>query len=721
MSTHFHASSASTATMIPFLYEHVSNSSTNSVACLKQNWKDHIKHGDVPAMDEQGNTFLHLLASHGNANAISMLLNDRLVTNEQLLMGNKIGDTPLHQAARFGKKDAAKALIGEVGDRNHRELCLARNSWGETPAYVAAAYGWEELFYFLKENSDYNVMVLGRKDGWTILHAVVMAEHYDFALKIVKEYPELADRRDNEGMTALHIMASKPNTFRSGSQYTFINLGRGTFIPQQFIAILIYCCAPPMKCDIVKKTLSLLSSSDAEDPNEANLSSSHSLFSTLLSKLCSGYVKIFTAFPAIRELYDTKKKHLYAEILAKELILKEMKKWSLISNFEYKNSLCNAPQVEIRSRLQVRNEILEQVEERVPVEANENGKKKRVMEMYDYVEKVGEPSRKKQAPSNPLIEAARNGIIELVRLIVENSPHVANAMVDEDGRNVLHVVAESKNIYLYEYLNKSPHIDWDMLRMAVDRFGNTIWHLAADCGKGPGVLFGPNNFMTWDTFWFKFVKRDCYPYLQEHRNSEGLTANELFESKHKTLREEAATEAKDMNQGLMLVATLIGTVNYSALLTIPGGYKDNGKPIFEQKGSLVQQDLLRFMIYVAAALLASIFALGSQLAIQLSRFLYDEFFFSLSFKYVLAMTSLFYATNFTVLTCVQVFVLQGILKTSKWYSFFWWPCVCAVLVYIDAMYLTFNYIYFLYLFFCTNKDRRQKTYKGISKYLYEKK
>ncbi|XP_047323288.1 uncharacterized protein LOC124926997 [Impatiens glandulifera] len=729
MSTHFHASSSATsaaATIIPFyefLYEHVLDNNAKSVAYLKQYWKDHIESGDLPVMDEQGNTLLHLLALNGNANAILGLVEDRLLTNEQLRVRNKTGDTPLHQAARFGMKDAAKALIGEVGDRNHRELCLARNSWGETPAYVAAAYGWEEMFYFLKKSSDYNVMVLGRNDGRTILHAAVMSEYYDFALKIVEEYPELADRRDNEGKTALYIMASKPHTFRSGTQYTFINLGRGTFIPQQFIAILIYCCAPPMKNSWWSKSSS---SGNVEDPGsiniEANLSSSPSLFSTLLSKLSSGYVKIFTAFPAIRGLYYTKKKHVYAETLAKKLILKEIKEWSLCSNFEYKNNLSDAPQVEIQSRLQVRNEILEQVEGEVPVEAYEiNGKKKMVVEMYDFVEKV-EPSRKKRAPSNPLIEAARNGIIELVRLIVENAPHVANAMVDENGRNVVHVAAEGKNIYIYEYLNKSPHIHWDMLRLAVDRFGNTIWHLAANYGKGSKVLFGPGNLMTWDIFWFKFVKRDCDPYLQEHRNSNGLTAKELFVENHKSLREDATKEVKNVNQVLMLISALIGTVNYSALLTIPGGYnQDNGKPIFEHKrGSLVQQDLLRFMIYVAAALLASIFALGSQLTIQMSRFRYQEFFFSQSFKYVLAMTSLFYATNFTVLACVQVFVLQGILKTSKWFTFFGWPCVCAVLVYIDAMYLSFNYLYFLFLFFCTNKDRRKKTYRGISKYLYEK-
>ncbi|CAL5423077.1 unnamed protein product [Camellia sinensis] len=70
-----------------------------------------------------------------------------------------------------------------------------------------------------------------------------------------------------------------------------------------------------------------------------------------------------------------------------------------------------------------------------------------------------------------------------------------------------------------------------------------------------------------------------------------ITAKELFEKNHKNLRDNAEEAFKHMNNGLMLVTTLIGNVNYAALFTLPGGYdQENTSKTYGQSVLLIQKD-----------------------------------------------------------------------------------------------------------------------------------
>lgn len=71
------------------------------------------------------------------------------------------------------------------------------------------------------------------------------------------------------------------------------------------------------------------------------------------------------------------------------------------------------------------------------------------------------------------------------------------------------------------------------------------------------------------------VSYDCPPHLGYLQNSNGETAAEAFMKEHSETREKAEKAVKYMNNGLMLISTLIGTVNYAALLTPPGGYRQD--------------------------------------------------------------------------------------------------------------------------------------------------
>ncbi|CAL5420654.1 unnamed protein product [Camellia sinensis] len=204
--------------------------------------------------------------------------------------------------------------------------------------------------------------------------------------------------------------------------------------------------------------------------------------------------------------------------------------------------------------------------------------------------------------------------------------------------------------------------------------------------------------MTWDICWFKRVWYDSPPHFLYHENSNGMTAKELFEINHIDLRGKAEKAFKDMNNGLMLVTALIGTVNYAALFTIPGGYdQDNQSKTYGEPVLLIrkdtQDDTVKFLWYISIALFSSLFALVAMLSIQLSRFRSNDFYIALPFKYIVAVTALACSTIFTITACFQAYILDRISFNSD--SYMWPAGVLMALVYIDALYLTSYYMFFV--------------------------
>ncbi|KAL3518305.1 hypothetical protein ACH5RR_020894 [Cinchona calisaya] len=217
-------------------YRAVLEGTSQSLETFRNFWREE----GVKPFDKRGDTILHFLAINGNMAAFTILLEEGLVTNENLKIKNVNGDTSLHEAARFGKKRVAQIML-----RREKEILSERNNLGETPLYVAAACGKKEVFTFLENlNSDCRMR---RNDGCTILHAAVIGECYSLAITILESYPDLASKRNEKGKTALHLLAEKTESFRSGSSYTFKVLGWKPFIPLQIIGIIIYSCNPWIK------------------------------------------------------------------------------------------------------------------------------------------------------------------------------------------------------------------------------------------------------------------------------------------------------------------------------------------------------------------------------------------------------------------------------------------------------------------------------------------
>ncbi|XP_027154981.1 uncharacterized protein LOC113755110 [Coffea eugenioides] len=589
-------------------YRAVLEGKKQSVETFRSFWREE----GVKPLDKRGDTVLHFLAVYGNVDAFRLLLQDGLVTIENLKAKNVNGHTALHEAARFGHKDVAEIML-----RTEKDLVSERNKLGETPLFVAAACGKKEVFSLLEKYI--GDCMMRRNDGCTILHAAVIGGYYSLAIGILESYPDLAGKRNEKGKTAFHLLAAKPESFRSVSAYTLNDLGRKSLIPLHILRAIIYWCIPVLN----KESLPVNS---AEEPS--NSASIHKLDR-------SSSVNYILGFPWLKEIDDAKQSHAVALMLAERLIRRE--DWSHYVHTEDKDH-----------------------EGRMP---------------------------------DPLIQATRLGIIEVVQEILSVYPEAAYT-IDGKGRNILQIAVQEKKWFLYDYLRTSS-TNMEMMLSDIDHEGNSIIHLAARLESPPSTPPGVFQQMMWEVLWFKRVQYDCYPYLWELQNSDGKTAKQVFETKHASLRESAEKTVKELANAALIVSVLIGTVNFAAIFTVPGGFDQTTGEAILLKNRRWEFGLLMF--YLASGLFSALFTMGPLLAIVNMRFETEDFYVSLPFYYVTVVIAFFYSAVFTIVAAGQALLVQKVVITDDRLlaatSFF--ICCLLALVLMDTSYLMFDYVYYL--------------------------
>ncbi|XP_027099863.1 uncharacterized protein [Coffea arabica] len=585
-----------------------------------------------------------------NVDAFRLLLQDGLVTIENLKAKNVNGHTALHEAARFGHKDVAEIML-----RTEKDLVSERNKLGETPLFVAAACGKKEVFSLLEKYI--GDCMMRRNDGCTILHAAVIGGYYSLcwwnmmwdvvalnvspfqvfallyqtglAIGILESYPDLAGKRNEKGKTALHLLAAKPESFRSGSAYTLNDLGRKSLIPLHILRAIIYWCIA-----VLYKESQPVNS--VEEPS--NSASIHKLNR-------SSFANFILGFPWLKEIDDAKQSHAVALMLAERLIRRE--DWSHYVHTGAKD--------------------------------HEGSQ-------------FGISSEKKNSMPDPLIQATRLGIIEVVQEILSVYPEAVYTF-DGKGRNILQIAVEEKKWFLYDHLMTSG-TDRDRMLSAIDHEGNSIIHLAALLESPPSVPPGVFHQMMWEALWFKRVQYDSFPHLWQLQNSDGTTAKQVFETNHASLREKAEETVRALSNSVLIVSVLIGTINFAAIFTVPGGFdQTTGEAIF-LKNRLWEFGLLMF--YLAGGLFSSLFTMGTVLVIIFLRFATEDFYISLPCYIVVNIISIFYSTVFTIVAAGQALIVQKVVITDYrlLVVVFFIYCLLA-LVLMETSYLIFDYVYYL--------------------------
>ncbi|KAL6338280.1 hypothetical protein AAG906_018551 [Vitis piasezkii] len=137
---------------------------------------------------------------------------------------NKKGNTPLHLAASIGNVSMCQCFTKE---RNY--LVGICNEDGENPLFLAARHGKIKAFICLLDKpwepdlaSSDNIHRRNKK-GETILHCAIAGGHFELAFLIIERYKDLGSSRDEKGVSPLHLLASQPTAFRSGTRLSLFD------------------------------------------------------------------------------------------------------------------------------------------------------------------------------------------------------------------------------------------------------------------------------------------------------------------------------------------------------------------------------------------------------------------------------------------------------------------------------------------------------------------
>ncbi|KAF7129195.1 hypothetical protein RHSIM_Rhsim10G0154400 [Rhododendron simsii] len=293
---------------------------------------------------------------------------------------------------------------------------------------------------------------------------------------------------------------------------------------------------------------------------------------------------------------------------------------------------------------------------------------------------------------DPLIQATKRGILELVMAILKKYPEAADSF-DENGRNILHISVEQKHRFIYDYLMCSVAYKDRMLADIANVHGgrgNTEFHMGGKPGSVEVVIQ-----MSWDVLWFKRVKHDSYPHLWHLRNFDGKSADELFEENHSALREQAENAAKHVSSNLIIVATLIGAINFAALFTLPGGVDQNtGIPMLFKSN---RQEVQFFMTYIGLGLFFTFLTLATLILIQLSRFDTSDFHMAIPVTTIVSTITIILSAGYSATAFGQGYILEGELGpflATFLIFFIVLVIIVLALVVIDTKLLLFDYMYY---------------------------
>ncbi|CAB4291645.1 unnamed protein product [Prunus armeniaca] len=643
-----------------------------------------------------GDTALHIAVSDSQEEHVEKLV--QLVTEKELRIQNDRGNTPLHLAASMGNVRMCECIA-----KKYPCLVNVLNKDNETPLFLAALHGRKDAFLCLHyictpafdDPQRYNNC--RRTDGETILHCAILGDYFDLAFQIIYLYEDLVNYVNEEGYSPLHLLASKPSAFKSGSHL------------RPFKRIIYHCIyVDDLKVEqkdqskqgliktfkeekdpkypenyqtcvnyfrVFRKLVRLFvtkilrrrgqNSADTENPGaDTDGARGHQSFPVNYST-CFEFVKLISkamlivlglGSMEIRKTREKKEKHKWAFQIMNELLKRAVM-------YEDEDSGMN-PQGAAPSRGdndETRPYEIESLQDSQQNNNKANNGKENIAEGSSSSAEAIEmktPSAKK-IMETPILIAAKNGVTEMVEKILELFP-VAIHDMNTEKKNMVLLAVENRQPHVYNLLLKR-EILRNSLLCKVDDKGNSALHLAAKLGEHkPWLIPGAALQMQWEIKWYEFVKASVPPNFFSRHNKQSKTARDIFTETHAKEVEAGGQWLNSTSKSCSVVAALIATVAFATSTTVPGGMKqDSGEPTLENQPA--------FEAFAIASLVALCFSVTSMvmfLSILTSRYQEKDFGKDLPRKLLLGLTSLFVsiASMLVSFSAGHFFVLKDKLK-----------------------------------------------------------
>ncbi|KAK0607243.1 hypothetical protein LWI29_012044 [Acer saccharum] len=183
-------------------------------------------------------------------------------------------------------------------------------------------------------------------------------------------------------------------------------------------------------------------------------------------------------------------------------------------------------------------------------------------------------------PSNLLFDAVRMGnfsfLVEFIRLY----PDMVFEL-DENKRTIFHIAILHRRSDIFNLIHELGY-GRELTATYVDDEKNTLLHMVA---KHPNQSLASTTTleMEQDLLLFKEVEKVMHVSLREAKNKDGLTARELFTIEQINILKSRSVLMRNTTGSCMLVATLIATIAFTAMFTVPGGNNDKtGMPLLHK-------------------------------------------------------------------------------------------------------------------------------------------
>ncbi|XP_058088000.1 uncharacterized protein LOC131234979 isoform X5 [Magnolia sinica] len=614
-------------------------------------------------------TILHIAVNNGKTDIVENLV-EKLMDLRVLDITNKMGNTAIHLAAIAGNVRMCKCMA-----EKRPQLVVKPNTIGETPLLAAVKYGRKEAFIYLHskcyqvDGNDYLI----RKNGYqNILHAAIEREYFDLAYQIIKKYNknlksdwDLANFLNVKGFSALHLLASRPSAFRSGSQ-----LGRFKLLFYNFI-VIDRLEETPLNSILNNESQSIRNIQSQENyptspkwlcswalwrspPNQRDKEDPHDLRS---GPTVPQWLWWWRRYP--RKQRDEENPHdkRYESTDDRGSGSKNNQREGGSHNNEHSfppiYSMCNyffKPALVVLQFIGFIN-IDEMKEE----------KQKHTWAVQIMEELVSQSSWWEYDP-------ASMGVVEMVEKILDVFPVAICDVDDQGGRNALHFAAANRKHRVFKVISERCSLDYVFRRS--DHQVNTPLHLAAklDSERQPWRTSSAVLQILLELNWFKIVSKIMPPDLLAYRNADLQTAKDIFTKTHKDMIKEGADELTRMANSCSVVAALIATVAFATAATIPGGFRsEDGKPMFEGKIAFYVFTVSSFL-----ALCASIISVITFLAILNYPHQESDFGMYLPRKMMIGFTSLLLsiAFMFASFCASHFFLLKDKLHHSMAYPLY---------------------------------------------------
>ncbi|XP_075473607.1 uncharacterized protein LOC142504626 [Primulina tabacum] len=682
------------------------------------NWEEVIKiyeqnrEAHTAKITRSGDTAIHIAISDGQELVVHQLVK-QLVSNsgnpsEALGIRNEQGKTPLHLAASSGNVAMCKCIAEQ-----DPKLMGVRDKEDETPFFLAVRHGRKEIFLCLHNlcNNGDGFQYCRRKDGETILHSAIAGEYFDLAFQIIYLYEKLVNSLNEAGLSPLHLLASKPSAFRSGSHI------RG------FRQIIYHCIiVDKLEQESNNNTLSeglQYNEASAKYPENYQTCVGFALFLRNLTRMLLGYGNHRESNNQISDAENPKMQKarenpffpsnyltcfLGLKLISKSmLVILGLGSREIVRVRERKEK--HTWSVQVMEELLVRTSMYEyEADGRSPhhltsIERDHGETTPYLIVDGDIVnfrhdsfikpivhDDHDPTSKPRDSPSNvgfhengvrsdgkgkregvtemekketPILIAAKKGVVEVVERMLELLP-IAIHDTNTEKKNVVLLAVEHRQPHVYSFL-LGLRIMRETIFRQTDMDGNSALHLAAKLGDHRAWLIpGAALQMQWEIKWYEFVKNSMPPHFFVRYNKHNQSPKELFSHSHQNLVEEGGRWLTKTSESCSVVAALIATVAFATSATVPGGVKqESGIPTLEGQTA--------FSIFAISSLVALSFSVTSVvmfLSILTSRYQEKDFGKDLPRKLLLGLTSLFMSIASMLLSfCAgHFFVLKDKLK-----------------------------------------------------------